>query len=823
MPVAAVGCQALQKCPTLATHMDPLSVGEIGVILDALLQPLIFSMVKKIAFASVGLLLLASPLLASAQTATDIQARIGALLAQLAQLQEQLASQVGQQPATPSVSSTPTPSSTSGGCAQIITRFLIVGSSGPDVKELQGFLIARGSLASEASSGYCGPLTQAALQSWQAANGIVSSGDPFSTGYGATGPRTRAVLALACTTPVSPSLPSKPTCPALPIVSCALGYVPTGGGTDSNGCDLPIRCVAPTSGFTASPTSGAAPLSVTFTVTNNFMNGTAPLTVDFGDSGASSNRMLLEYGGVTRPSHVYTSTGTYTAKLIETCGNTATCATSTWVVGNATITVTGGSLLNVSAWLEDMKGGAKESFAYGDQLVVKWTASPISDVETVGWNGNAPDTGIELRPYDNEKSAGIRIVRTRASTVFPYTYTWNVTREGLYGDTVAPGRYYVYVNVASKQQGGYRTGIAGPIWIGATTTVLSSITVVSPNGGGYYSKGEPFQVQWTTQNAPSDNQMLIRLRSTGTNQEYNLTTTLNDGFERVDLSSVPAGAYTLEIKTAVNGQSYVDASDSYFKIVEATPSVSITVNGQTTLTVQEGTYYTLAWSSQNVTSCTMYYARSNGGEPVTSSNSVVANTSDQARMSAIVAYTLTCQSASGPVSQTATVFKTASQNPTFSAWPNSGTAPLTSHLTISGASSASGYSVNFGDGSSDYNWKADTETANTYFMSHTFQTAGTYTAALMYQPPSVPCSAPPGAACMMVMPTPVQVGTATITVAAQNCDAVSGCSYKVDPSTYPTQGVGGTSASSGANANLASALSALESALNELIRMFSTL
>src|SRR3989344_809895 len=88
-------------------------------------------MLKKIAFASAGFLLLASPLLVSAQTATDIQARIGALLAQLTQLQEQLASQTGQQPATPSVSPTLTPSSTSGGCAQIITRFLIVGSPVP--------------------------------------------------------------------------------------------------------------------------------------------------------------------------------------------------------------------------------------------------------------------------------------------------------------------------------------------------------------------------------------------------------------------------------------------------------------------------------------------------------------------------------------------------------------------------------------------------------------------------------------------------------------------------------------------------------------------
>ena len=76
---------------------------------------------------------------------------------------------------------------------------------------------------------------------------------------------------------------------------------------------------------------------------------------------------------------------------------------------------------------------------------------------------------------------------------------------------------------------------------------------------------------------------------------------------------------------------------------------------------------------------------------------------------------------------------------------------------------------------------------------------------------------------MMVMPTPVQVGTATITVAAQNCDAVSGCSFKMDPSTYPNQGVGGISASSEANANLANALSALEAVLSALISKFSTL
>jgi hypothetical protein len=139
----------------------------------------------------------------------------------------------------------------------------------------------------------------------------------------------------------------------------------------------------------------------------------------------------------------------------------------------------GSGLLTVNAWLEDPTGNGKESFAFGDQLLIKWSAYPLSDVELEGWYGNAPDTSIELRPAGDETSAGIRIVHTKATTVFPYVYTWNVTEDGLYGDKVAPGKYYVYVNVASKQQGGYRTGVAGPIWIGAQANTSLSATPTS--------------------------------------------------------------------------------------------------------------------------------------------------------------------------------------------------------------------------------------------------------------------------------------------------------------------------------------------------------
>lgn len=56
-------------------------------------------------------------------------------------------------------------------------------------------------------TGYFGPLTERLVQAWQASQGIVSSGSPDTTGYGAVGPRTRALLATNCSTASSPFQP----------------------------------------------------------------------------------------------------------------------------------------------------------------------------------------------------------------------------------------------------------------------------------------------------------------------------------------------------------------------------------------------------------------------------------------------------------------------------------------------------------------------------------------------------------------------------------------------------------------------------------------
>jgi len=120
-----------------------------------------------------------------------------------------------------------------------------------------------------------------------------------------------------------------------------------------------------------------------------------------------------------------------------------------------------------------------------------------------------------------------------------------------------------------------------------TTPAKPTITITSPNGGGYYAKNSPMKVTWTTNIPQTEYLDVIRLRAYPNGQEYYLAGgVLNTGGTNVTIpSNVPAGAYTLEIKTYTkgNGVLVMDASDSYFKITDSTvtpptqlPSLSIT-------------------------------------------------------------------------------------------------------------------------------------------------------------------------------------------------------------------------------------------------------
>ena len=74
-----------------------------------------------------------------------------------------------------------------------INSQLDLGDRGSEVTELQTYLSTNANIyPSGLVTGYFGPLTQAGVQRFQTAQGIVSSGTPATTGYGRVGPTTMA-------------------------------------------------------------------------------------------------------------------------------------------------------------------------------------------------------------------------------------------------------------------------------------------------------------------------------------------------------------------------------------------------------------------------------------------------------------------------------------------------------------------------------------------------------------------------------------------------------------------------------------------------------
>lgn len=169
------------------------------------------------------------PALASADQIADLQAQVQVLSQLLQQLQQQKALAA--------------PSSTSTTCAALTTS-LDPGASGTAVMQLQQFLARDVSIYPEGKvTGYYGPLTTAAVQRFQAQNGIISSGTPAATGYGRVGPKTLSAIKSQC-------------------------------ASDTVGAFMQV-----------SPDEGRAPLQVSIQVTVNTTNNCAAglYKLDFGD------------------------------------------------------------------------------------------------------------------------------------------------------------------------------------------------------------------------------------------------------------------------------------------------------------------------------------------------------------------------------------------------------------------------------------------------------------------------------------------------------------------------------------------------------------
>ncbi len=86
------------------------------------------------------------------------------------------------------------PITASSSCATL-SGDLRPGSQGSEVEQLQAFLAKNPNYYPQGIvSGYYGKLTEDAVARWQAAQGIISTGTPQTTGYGAVGPQTRVSM-----------------------------------------------------------------------------------------------------------------------------------------------------------------------------------------------------------------------------------------------------------------------------------------------------------------------------------------------------------------------------------------------------------------------------------------------------------------------------------------------------------------------------------------------------------------------------------------------------------------------------------------------------
>lgn len=104
-------------------------------------------------------------------------------------------------------------------------------------------------------------------------------------------------------------VPNSNTCPV--YNACPPGYT-SNTSVDANGCTK-LQCTAPdnATSFSATPTSGSAPLTVQFSHTYRIPGN---ISIDYGDgtscSTADPNCMYLY-------THIYSSSGTYSAKLMK--------------------------------------------------------------------------------------------------------------------------------------------------------------------------------------------------------------------------------------------------------------------------------------------------------------------------------------------------------------------------------------------------------------------------------------------------------------------------------------------------------------------------
>ncbi len=271
----------------------------------------------------------------------------------------------------------------------------------------------------------------------------------------------------------------------------------------------------PSVSATGTPTSGVAPLAVTFSATGS--GGTSPYTYawNFGDGTTSTSQ---------NPSHTYTTTGTYNAVVTLTDANSQ--------VATATVTITAGAaavltasvvasptsgfaplVVNFTATASGGTGGYAYTWAFGDGGVgtgatvshTYTTAGNFAPTVTVSDSSGAtapastsvvvsPAAPLSVSATDTPTTGAawlhVNLTATVTGGTAPYTYLWSFGDQSPSGTTATVEHVYQcagsYGPSLTVTDASGRTGTATAPTVsvtGGSCGALKATISVTPNGG----------------------------------------------------------------------------------------------------------------------------------------------------------------------------------------------------------------------------------------------------------------------------------------------------------------------------------------------------
>ncbi|OGG44519.1 hypothetical protein A2841_02920 [Candidatus Kaiserbacteria bacterium RIFCSPHIGHO2_01_FULL_48_10] len=388
--------------------------------------------------------------------------------------------------------------------------------------------------------------------------------------------------------------------------------------------------------FSASPNSGLAPLKVRFT-SNKYSTHDASEPqhyVDFGDGAESGRIICLNSTGTDLGSyrclewgieHTYTSSGTYTAKLVRTVYD-STCLdlctpweTHKETLGTATITVGGTSTTGVTI----ITPNEEAYYYYGQQLTVSWNSTgsfPKGSTACVTLRNENTGNSFAF-PSGGGNCVGVAGLEPLRSV------TGTIIRTA--GYDLAPGSYRAVVRVTAPATSDGRDGAllatdtSDKYFKIVDSISTNGISVTAPNGGEQWEIGQLNTITWSPYGYNPDvnpakdvNVFLERLDGSTAGQimdtgKASLHTYFNIGGYN---NWAEPGQYRVYVGNRVTGAT--DRSDGTFTLLPR--GVDIKVNGSdgpVTLTDNQKVTVSIK-TGANFTNCTLNGVRPTfGGNP----------------------------------------------------------------------------------------------------------------------------------------------------------------------------------------------------------------